>query len=357
MNRNRGNAGFTLVELMVAILCGTIVTAAAITIMLLGLRINRSAVDTASDQYDARIVLSVLEDMATEGTIAGANTTGTGWELLDSSNKVIFSFVESDAAIYQGGGEGANKTVLIDGILSSSVILNPSGLLTFRIETRNGEYSSSVFCRTAVEGKNVEIEDLVTQDTIMPNPESSQEPTEAEERLAFLKILIDQYGSDGRIKVNGKYPDEDTYFSEWYNPNWGKGTAWCACFVSWGLDQVKGYVNGGLPKFAFVPDGVKGFINGTVNIGGVVQNWEKGWRPAGYTPIPGDIIFFQFDEDIYADHVGVVYYVDGNYIYTIEGNSGNRVAIRKYPTGSSYIYGYGVLNWNPNAITSSSTSN
>ena len=36
-----------------------------------------------------------------------------------------------------------------------------------------------------------------------------------------------------------------------------------------------------------------------------------------------------------ASHTGIVVGVDGDYIYTIEGNSGNAVRERKYKIGSS----------------------
>ena len=75
------------------------------------------------------------------------------------------------------------------------------------------------------------------------------------------------------------------------------------------------------------------------------------WREGGETPIPGDYVFFDWDgrndpdggKD--PDHVGAVLCVKGDYLYTIEGNSGGKVAVNRYPLSDKRIVGYGVLNW------------
>ena len=78
------------------------------------------------------------------------------------------------------------------------------------------------------------------------------------------------------------------------------------------------------------------------------------WREGGDTnnmPIPGDYVFFDWDgrndpdggKD--PDHVGAVLCVEGNFLYTIEGNSGGRVAVQRYDLNDKRIVGYGVLKW------------
>ncbi len=108
-------------------------------------------------------------------------------------------------------------------------------------------------------------------------------------------------------------------------------TEWCAIFVSWCAEQC-GYIDSGIvPKFAWVPDGV---------------SWFKArgqWRPGGYTPSPGDIIFFDWDGDGKGNHVGIVEYVENNVVHTVEGNSGDACKRKQYSVDSSYILGYGVL--------------
>ena len=75
------------------------------------------------------------------------------------------------------------------------------------------------------------------------------------------------------------------------------------------------------------------------------------WRERGATPIPGDYVFFDWDGGTDPDggkdpdHVGAVLCVEGNFLYTIEGNSGGRVAVNRYSLSDKRIVGYGVLNW------------
>ena len=67
----------------------------------------------------------------------------------------------------------------------------------------------------------------------------------------------------------------------------------------------------------------------------------------------GDYIFFDWeggkpthsDHDD-PDHVGAVLMIQNNIIYTIEGNSGGRVAIRSYQKDDPRILGYGIMPWN-----------
>lgn len=117
-------------------------------------------------------------------------------------------------------------------------------------------------------------------------------------------------------------------FWKWYG--FRSHVHWCACFVSWCADQG-GYIKSGtLPKFSLVSDGI---------------NWFRGkgqWQKRSYKPASGDIIFFDWEGDGKADHVGIVERCDGKTVYTIEGNSSDKCRENRYSIGSSDIYGYGV---------------
>ena len=79
----------------------------------------------------------------------------------------------------------------------------------------------------------------------------------------------------------------------------------CACFVSWCAEQC-GYLDAGiLPKFSYCDSGIAWFQ-------------ERGqWQGRGYVPSPGDIIFFDYDHNGSANHVGIVESCDGSTVYTI----------------------------------------
>ena len=106
---------------------------------------------------------------------------------------------------------------------------------------------------------------------------------------------------------------------------------WCACFVSWCYGQM------GLtePRFAACQSqGIPWFQS------------HGQWGGRDYANIaPGDAIFFDWDLDGSADHVGIVVGTDGSKVYTVEGNSGDACKIKSYSLTYECIKGYGLMNW------------
>ena len=122
----------------------------------------------------------------------------------------------------------------------------------------------------------------------------------------------------------GGYP----YWS-WYGFN--SRVEWCACFVSWCYNQA----GKSEPRFAGCEwQGVPWFQS------------RGQWGARGYENIaPGDAIFFDWDLDGSADHVGLVIGTDGSRVYTVEGNSGDACKIKSYDLNYQCIKGYGLMNW------------
>ena len=119
----------------------------------------------------------------------------------------------------------------------------------------------------------------------------------------------------------------EPYWS-WYG--FGSRVEWCACFVSWCANEC-GYIDTGvIPKFAGCVNGVQWFK-------------DRGqWQDGSAEPVPGMIIFFDWEGDGETDHVGIVERCENGIVYTVEGNSGDACRQRSYPVGSSSIYGYGI---------------
>lgn len=115
----------------------------------------------------------------------------------------------------------------------------------------------------------------------------------------------------------------------WYGFN--SRVEWCACFVSWCYGQM------GLsePRFAACQSqGIPWFQS------------HGQWGGRDYANIaPGDAIFFDWDLDGSADHVGIVVGTDGSRVYTVEGNSGDSCKIKSYSLTYECIKGYGLMNW------------
>ena len=123
----------------------------------------------------------------------------------------------------------------------------------------------------------------------------------------------------------GGYP----YWS-WYGFN--SRVEWCACFVSWCYNQM----GKSEPRFAACQSqGIPWFTS------------RGQWGDRGYENIaPGDAIFFDWDLDGSADHVGIVIGTDGSRVYTVEGNSGDACKVKSYSLDYACIKGYGLMNWN-----------
>ncbi|WP_143352927.1 CHAP domain-containing protein [Enterococcus villorum] len=62
----------------------------------------------------------------------------------------------------------------------------------------------------------------------------------------------------------------------------------------------------------------------------------------GSLPKSGNIIFFDWDGDSVSAHVGIVEKVENEVVYTIEGNSGDKIAKLSYEKNRPYIIGYGI---------------
>lgn len=97
-----------------------------------------------------------------------------------------------------------------------------------------------------------------------------------------------------------------TKYGKWFGLD---GVAWCAIFVSWCYDQA-GY-----------PLGNIGFKKGFAGCQTAVAYFKKKDKIT-INPVPGDIVFFDWNNDGRYDHTGLfVKDVDGVYFETIEGNT------------------------------------
>jgi prepilin-type N-terminal cleavage/methylation domain-containing protein len=346
------NDGFTLVELIVAMAMAVIVTAAATSVLLLGLRVNRQTADTASQQITVRTLLTTVENIISEGNISDIEMSTESWCIWEKGTigedgqpvrKVLLSYFydpdEKQGAVYVGDYrhlddalEDTTATPVLTGLLSSYVEMY-DGLFTIHVETKEGIFSSSVLCRSMATGVG-EYEDTIDPGDIEDNREE------------FIKILKSQYRSRGQI-IGADPNDPYQYFSEWYiqsdyddeipDNGWNAKTPWCACYVSWALVKVNAVPPMDHERwFANVDEFMAYFqTDGT---------WMKSKAHGGSVdPQPGDLIFFDWNKGENPQHVGVVLKVEDHMVYTIEGNSAGRVTIRSYTKGDPRIIGYGLI--------------
>lgn len=146
------------------------------------------------------------------------------------------------------------------------------------------------------------------------------------EFVAQAKAWIGRKESDGSFKeivdiFNSKSPMKKGY-----------SVPWCAEFV--GAVAIK--TN---QKDVPITAGVKEMISGFKSRKLFIED-DK------FVPSPGDIIFFDWDDDCKGDdvnghsHVGIVEYVSNNKIHTIEGNKSDAVGTREISVNGRYIRGF-----------------
>ena len=128
----------------------------------------------------------------------------------------------------------------------------------------------------------------------------------------LLKVAAKEIGVREGRDSNGNWNNRVKY-NDWYanhpsikNPVF-RTTAWCAVFVSWVANQV-GMLGTAIPMHAWTPSGLSWFRT-------------RGLVTQGKGAKAGDVFYIYYPSKGRVAHVGFVERVDGNYIYTIEGNT------------------------------------
>lgn len=126
-----------------------------------------------------------------------------------------------------------------------------------------------------------------------------------------------------------------------------QGVAWCATFVSWCFETAYGKSAALMLQCQPSKDNCGAGCN-------YARNYYKAKGQLHDSPQPGDQVFFYNSSKSSIAHTGLVYDVDGAYVYTVEGNTssasgvvanGGAVAKKKYKLTNSRIAGYGRPNY------------
>lgn len=142
--------------------------------------------------------------------------------------------------------------------------------------------------------------------------------TEKELRTLMLDLAARYLGAktgDERerqiVDTYNNYPNKSRSYKVSYTD------AWCATFVS--AIAIMANLADIVPIECGCYEAVKIAQKPEVNT----------WRAKTYTPQPGDIVYFDWDNNGVANHTGFVEVVGENYITTIEGNSTGGVCARR----------------------------
>lgn len=335
----RSKRGFTLVEMVVAMAASSIVVLAGMSFVTVCLRIQGSTYTEVSRQDTARVALTLVETMAGRGELKPPTPDNDGNVAIKEENDSIILYYDNKKnTVYVGGeldGTGYTGGTPLMQNAELNVLVDDRLLTVTLKDKKDGEpYSTTVFCREWERQPGP----YLFNETWVFGPGSSTLEPEKKARYNLLEIAMNQFGSDGHIIGD---PNNQT-FASWYSSTWNDNTAWCACFVSWCIQQEFGS--------ATDYDAIKYLF------GDVVNGWNdttKVYTRVYDTPIPGDLIFFDNSGDKIADHVGFVLKVETDsttsetMIYTVEGNNNGLVVIAKYNKMEmgEKILGYAKLPW------------
>ena len=151
----------------------------------------------------------------------------------------------------------------------------------------------------------------------------------AEDILAIAKTQLGYEESSRNFIYDENYNKKGyTRYGEWYGVPYGD---WCAMFVAFCLEYAE------IPEDVFPRDAACDYwVDELIPLGLYAEADE-------YTPVPGDLIFYDWDDDPYAEHIGIVAEVYDTTVTAIEGNTSNMVAYRTYDLDDPCVIGYGLL--------------
>jgi hypothetical protein len=136
------------------------------------------------------------------------------------------------------------------------------------------------------------------------------------------KIVEIAEGEDGHgpFTVGGRVTSYPYHLSRYLTPN----DLWCSDFVSWVYRAAGAPLDGG-ENGGWLIEGNYGMRYWFRSRG----RWVARGTPefARYTPEPGDYVRIHTNR---YGHSGIVRYVEGDTLYTVEGNVGNRVRFRRH---------------------------
>lgn len=181
---------------------------------------------------------------------------------------------------------------------------------------------------------------------------------QAVDTVAIALSQVGYHEGNGEEDFGGLNAEGNRDFVE-YNLLFGKldnsqgngvsyGYSWCASFITWCLRHA------GVAEEQSAQVDPKTYRS--------CWQWQRALEDAnafhdagdGYKPELGDLVFFKNVDDssikVSSSHVGLVLFVDGEKVYTVEGNTNSAlgaegdfdcVAVKSYPLDSKYIVGYG----------------
>lgn len=139
MSMKHNNGGFTLVEMLVTIAIGSMITIAATSMLLLGLRIHHQSNVVSAQQNTVNALYTVLNTIASEQELTVTESADGSW-VIRHNGTVAYSKENESITI--------NGADFLKNVTESTVMLDEeTDILTVCIKTEISEYEASVWCK------------------------------------------------------------------------------------------------------------------------------------------------------------------------------------------------------------------
>ena len=145
--RKRSNGGFTLIELIVAIAISTVVTAAALSAMMLGFKINAKTSVSIQQQISSNMLSQLVQTLAETPNI----------ELSEDGKTIFYSGTKEDGTTFKvvcANYDASKKTIYMNGVKFmenvtefSAALDDNTQLLTVTVKTNEKTYITHAYCR------------------------------------------------------------------------------------------------------------------------------------------------------------------------------------------------------------------
>ncbi len=275
--------------------------------------------------------LSIGTETITVSSKTDSRVLGTqAIEVVDNTTNYLLSDVTTTGVVPAGTQIKLNlnltntSNIVWSTSNSKLAVVNDKGVINTKAE---GIVSISIYDKTDISNKAKKC----TYTLIIEGS------TEVDYVSRVIRMALGEYGTKETGNNIQKY-------GEWYGYN---GAAWCAMFVSWTWHHA-GLTTDLLCKYMGCTAGLTWCAEQDIvhfvrnyTFSEPLSNGKQAFIKENYTPASGDIVFFLNG----ISHTGIVIYADDTYIYTIEGNTSDMVAVRRWKLDDSRITAYAKPNY------------